>query len=70
MNKGKQVKLKRYRLTYPFYGNKIYESSSFNSAVKGCYKEFKQMSEVTDNVFMVTELGSKMTYKFEINKKK
>lgn len=66
----KVTRLKRYRLTFPFSGNKIYESKSFGKAVKGCYKEFKQLSDITEGMFMVTELGSKTTFQFQVNDKK
>ena len=66
----KKTRLKRYRLTYPFSGNKIYESKSFEKAIKGCYKEFRQLSDITEGMFMVTELGSKTTFQFQINDKK
>lgn len=60
--------MKRYRLTYPFYGNTIYESKSFNKGIRSCYKEYRELCNV-DDIFMVTELNSGITYQFKVNKK-
>ena len=60
----------KYRLTYPLYGNKIYESKSFDKAIRKCYHEFKQMSDLHEGMFVVTDIDNKIDYTFEINSKK
>jgi len=62
--------MKKYRLTYPFFGNKIYETRSFKRGIKNCYNEFKQLAESGNDLFMVTELVSGTTYQFLTNSKK
>ena len=66
----KQFKRSKYRLTYPMYGNKIYESKSFDKAVKKCYHEFKQLSDVHEGMFVITNLNTKTEYTFQVNSKK
>lgn len=65
-----EVGMKKYRLTYPFFGNKIYETRSFKRGVKNCYNEFKQLAESGNDLFMVTEMVSGTTYQFLTNSKK
>lgn len=56
----------RFRLTYPLHGNKIYETMSLNKAVKKCYHEFKQLSDINEGKFTVTNLDTKKDYHFDI----
>jgi len=64
------IMLGRYQLTYPISGNKIYETRSFDKAIKRCYNEFKQFDSLKEGMFIVTEHTSKTQYKFKaVNKK-
>ena len=61
---------KKYRLSFPFNGTKIYETNSLKKGIRACYKEYKQLSDISEGVFMVTELNTNLIYKFKVNKKK
>ena len=60
----------KYRLTYPMHGNKIYESKSFDKAIRKCYHEFKQLTDIHEGMFVVTDIDNKIDYTFEVNTKK
>ena len=60
-------KYQKYRLTYPIVGNKTYESASFNKAIEKCYKEYKQIMDIREGMFIVTELDSKTEYQFIVS---
>ena len=53
---NKTNNLKRYQLTYPYISNKVYESRNFDKAIDRCYKEFKSFNDISDGMFIVTEL--------------
>lgn len=62
----------KYRLTFPTYGNNVYESRSFNKVINKCYNEFKQLSEMEDikeQMFGVTNIDTGIEYKFKIKNK-
>jgi len=60
-------KYHKYQLTFPFEGSKIYKSRSINYAVKKCYEEYiKSEYYNRNNVFHVTDIDSKIEYKFHI----
>jgi hypothetical protein len=59
---------RKYKLTYPFYGKKIYEASSKKTAVRKCYEEFKELDSIGTGIFSVMDLGTKKTYTYQIKK--
>lgn len=67
MNKNKY---QNYRLTYPIFGNKIYQSRSFKRAVDNCYKEYKKLNGKCEGTFSVTNLDTNITYSYKIDNKK
>lgn len=60
----------RYRLTHPISSNKIYESASFEVAVKQCYNDFKELTDIPEGIFIITDLTNKKKFTFEVNKRK
>ena len=63
-------KITKYRLTYPYVSNNIYESRIFDSAVNKCFKEFKQFNDIRDGMFIVTDVDNKIEHKFRVQNKK
>lgn len=61
---------RRYKLSYPFDGRKIYEASSKKAAVKKCYEEFKELDSMGYGIFSVVDLKSKKTYTYKVKKDK
>lgn len=61
---------KRYQLSYPFEGKKIYESRSLGRAVKKCYSEFiNDSTNDSGNIFSVMDIDNMIEYNFRINDK-
>ena len=61
---------KRYQLSYPFEGKKIYESRSMARAAKRCYKEVIDAANRSDNIFSIIDLDDLIEYNFRINDRK
>jgi hypothetical protein len=70
MDQKRNNKRSRYQLTYPFEGWSIYKSSSVEKAVKKCYNEFKNLNDVDEGLFGVTDLDNNIEYQFRIDKNK
>lgn len=60
----------RYRLTYPIHSSKIYESGSFETVVKQCYNDFKELTDIPEGKFIISDLTNKKKFTFQVNKKK
>jgi len=60
-----QKKKHRYLLSFPFEGGKIYKANKLNDAIKKCYKEFKNINDIKDGMFGITDLDSNVEYKFK-----
>jgi hypothetical protein len=58
-----------YQLTYPFVGDKVYQSKSKKRAFNKCYKEFKYLNDTKDGVFTITDIDKKKDYSFKIKDK-
>lgn len=61
---------KRFLLTYPHRGNVIHKSKSLKKAVKKCYNEFKNINDINEGLFAVTDLDDNIEYKFKIKNNK
>ncbi|MBA42829.1 MAG: hypothetical protein CMF62_02330 [Magnetococcales bacterium] len=59
-----------YQLTYPFEGDKVYQSKSKKRAFNKCYKDFKHLNDTKDGVFTITDIDTKKDYSFKIKDKK
>jgi len=55
----------RYRLNYPFEGNKIYQSKSLNRAVKKCYRDFKKLHGSNIGTFTVENMDTNEVYTYK-----
>lgn len=58
-----------YQLTFPFIGNKIYKSKSRTKAIDKCYNEYIKSEYNNNKIFGVTDLDSKIEYRFEMKDK-
>ena len=63
-------KYHKYQLTYPHVGSTIYKSKSMGKAVKKCYNEFKNLNDLKEGMFGVTDLNNNIEYKFKAQNKK
>lgn len=54
-------------MTYPIESHKIYRSRSINRVIKRVYEEYKLIKNKTDNILIITNLDTKIEYKFIIN---
>jgi hypothetical protein len=66
MRKG----FKRYQLSYPFEGRKIYETRSLARAAKKGYREFIDGSNGNESLFSIIDIDNLTEYNFRINDKK
>jgi len=66
MRKG----FKRYQLSYPFEGKKIYETRSLARAAKKCYREFIDGSDEDARLFSIIDIDNFTEYNFRVNDKK
>lgn len=64
------MKYHRYRLTYPYNGNKIHQSRSLKKGVKKCYNDFKKLDGMKEGMFSVTNIDTKKIYTYRIRKKR
>ncbi len=60
----------RLQLIHPIHGAKIYQASTFDSAVKKCYNELKENGNLNSDYFTVMNINTFETFKFAINKNK
>jgi hypothetical protein len=61
---------RRYMLTYPFDGSTIHKTRSFKKAVKKCYKEFKEMNNISEGTFCITDMDRSREYQFKVSNHK
>ncbi len=61
----------RYQLTYPFEGNKIYETRSLERAAEKSYRDLlNEINNYKDcNVFTITDIDNRIEYNFQIDNK-
>lgn len=67
MGNNKNSSYRRYMLTYPFEGSTIHKTKSFRKAVKRCYKEFKNMNDIPEGLFSITDLDKRKEYQFKVS---
>jgi len=60
----------RYRMTYPHLSNSIYKSRHLSKIAKRCYKEFKNLNDIKEGMFIVTDLDNRKEYRFKVKNKK
>ncbi len=65
-----QKKYYRYRMTYPFEGNTIYKSKNKNKVIKKCYNEYKQMDNLPEGMFGITNLDKQVEYQYKLSNNK
>jgi hypothetical protein len=68
MNESSKYNL--YQLTYPYEGSTIYRSKSFKKAVKKCYKDFKDLNDMKEGIFSVTDIDKNVEYQFKVKNNK
>ena len=59
-----------YQLTYPYEGSTIYRSKSFKKAIKKCYKDFKDLNDMKEGMFSVTDIDKNIEYQFKVRNNK
>ena len=57
-------------MTYPHKGSVIFKSRSLNKVAKRCYKEFKNLNDKKEGIFIVTDLDNNVEYQFKVKNKK
>ncbi len=57
---------RRFRLSYPHYGSKIYKTKSSSKAAKVCYKEFKELNDIQEGFFVMQDLDNNKKYEFQV----
>jgi hypothetical protein len=63
-------KCDRYQLTYPYEGTKIYRSKSLAKVAKRCYIEFKELNDINEGIFSITNIDTNTEYNFKVAKNK
>lgn len=56
----------RYILSYPYDGQTIHKTRSFKKGVKKCYHDFKQLHDMPDGLFSITNLDNEKEYHFKV----
>ena len=64
------MEYKRLFLTYPHSGSKIHKTRSLTRGIRKCYDEFKEMNDIGEGFFVVTDLNDNCEYKFKVKDKK
>ena len=57
----------RYKLVFPYAGNKIYKSNSLTDAATKCYKEFSDLNDVQDGIFGIMNMDTNNEHKFKVS---
>ncbi len=72
LNRRSKIKrdYNRYQLTYPFRGNKIYETRSLTKAIKKGYRDFKLLNDINEGIFTITNLDKRIDYKCKVKDNK